>query len=256
MKIGVMQPYFLPYIGYFQMIEAVDKYILYSDVNFSKKGWSNRNKILLKDGAIKTITVPLAGQSSDLKINKIKIFNQTNWEQKMLSSIYTNYKGSRFFNEIYPFLETQFKNKFEYLYQLNGYLIENICSFIGIKTEIEYEHKNKYIALEEKLLDIDSGNFSQFQYKKELKPDKKVARIIEICKSENATIYVNAIGGQELYFKKVFAEFGVDLMFIEMQEFKYQQFTHEFQPNLSIVDVLMHNGANGTKNLMQKYTLI
>lgn len=156
MKLGVMQPYFLPYIGYFQLIEAVDKYILYSNLNFSKRGWSNRNRILLKDGTIKTITVPLEGQSSNSMIWEVRIFNQTKWEDKLLSTIYMNYKGSRFFDEVYPLFEELLKNRFEYLYQLNGYLIESICNFIGVKTEIEYENKNNYSELEENLLDIDN----------------------------------------------------------------------------------------------------
>ena len=203
------------------MIHAVDKYIIYSDLNFSKRGWSNRNRILLKDGTINTITVPLAGQSSNLLINQIKIFNQKKWEVGLLSTIYTNYKGSSFFDEVYPFLESLLTYRFEYLYQLNGYLIDNICDLIGIETIIEYENLNRYCELEEQLTEIDEKDYSHFQYMEKLRPEKKVARIVEICKTENATIYINAIGGQKLYSKEEFSEYGIKLKFIKMDKFDY-----------------------------------
>ena len=256
MKLGVMQPYFLPYIGYFQLIEAVDKYILYSNLNFSKRGWSNRNRILMKAGTINTITVPLESQSSSLLINQIKVFNKINWKDKLLKTIYLNYKGAPYFDEVYPFLEKLFMYQFEYLYQLNGFIIKNICNFIGITTEIEYENHINYSELEKKLLNIENNDFHQFPYMQEIKPDKRVARIIEICRTENIHIYVNAIGGQNLYYKKIFADLEIDLRFIKMQEFEYPQFFNSFAPNLSIVDVLMHNGSEGTLNLIKKYIFV
>ena len=256
MKLAIMQPYFLPYIGYFQAIDAVDKYILYSNLNFSKRGWSNRNRILLKDGSIKTMTVPLLNQSSKSLNNSIKIVNDREWKSQLLKTIYLNYKGAIYFDDVYPYLKNLMDSSFEYLYQLNGFLIKNICNYIGIDTKIEYEELNKYSDLEEKLLEIDTNNYSQFQYMKKTNPEKRVARILEICRYENASTYINAIGGQTLYSKEEFAKYGVDLQFIKMDEFRYPQFSEDFEPNLSIVDVLMHNGSEGTKNLIKKYSLI
>lgn len=251
-----MQPYFLPYIGYFQAIDAVDKYILYSDVNFSKRGWMNKNRILLKDGSIITLTLPLLNQSSCSLIHSIKIANNTNWKNKLLKTIFFNYKRASYFDETYPFIEKLFDNSFEYLYQLNGFLIESISKFIGIETIIEYENSKKYYELEQRLREIDENNYSKFKYMEKTRPEKKVARIIEICKTENATTYINAIGGQTLYSKYEFSDHGIVLNFIKMEEFDYLQFSHDFQPNLSIIDVLMHNGSEGTKRLIRKYTLI
>lgn len=251
-----MQPYFLPYIGYFQAIDAVDKYILYSDVNFSKKGWMNRNRLLMKDGSIFTMTTPIIRKSSGKLISSIKIDKSTRWKSKLLRTIYTSYKGSAFFEEVYPFLEKIFSPSFDYLYQLNGYLIDRICNFTGIETVIEYDNSNKYIQLEKQLLDIDNNNYSQYQYMTKTNPEKRVARILEICRYENASTYINAIGGQKLYSKEEFAKYGIDLQFIKMHEFSYPQFSQNFEPNLSIVDVLMHNGSEETKNLIRKYSLI
>ena len=256
MKLAIMQPYFLPYIGYFQAIDAVDKYILYSNVNFSKRSWMNRNRVLIKNSNTNIITAPLISQSSDALINSIKIGNDVDWKKTLLKTIFLNYKGAMYFEETYPFLENIFENSFEYLYQLNGYLIESICNFIGIDTTIEYNNINKYDELEDKLLEIDEGNYSHFEYMEKTKPDKKFARILEICKYENASIYVNAIGGQNLYSKDEFSKYGIDLKFIRMQDFQYPQFSQKFEPNLSIVDVLLHNGSEGTNQLIKKYTFI
>ena len=256
MKLAIMQPYFLPYIGYFQAIYAVDKYILYSNVNFSKHSWINRNRVLMKNGNTIIVSAPLISQSSNTLIKSIKIFNDVDWNKRLLKTIYFNYKGAIYFEETYSFLENIFENSFEYLYQLNGYLIESICNFIGIDTTIEYSNLNKYDDLEEMLLEIDKDNYSQFQYLLKTKPEKKVARILELCKSENATTYINAIGGQDLYSKEEFLKYGIDLNFIKTEEFDYPQFNHNFQPNLSIVDVLMHNWSEGTKKLLDKHTLV
>ncbi|MFA5555449.1 MAG: WbqC family protein, partial [Phycisphaerae bacterium] len=149
-----------------------------------------------------------------------------------------------------------FSKSFEYLSQLNGYLITNICNYIGIKTTIESDSTNKYLELERKLLKIDENDYSHFRYMEKTRPEKKVARILEICKTENATTYINAIGGQNLYSNEEFSKYGIDLKFIQTEEFEYPQFSQDFQPNLSIVDVLMHNGSVGTKKLLQKHTLI
>lgn len=256
MKLAGMQSYFLPYIGYFQLIDAVDKFVLSSNLNFSKQGWINRNRLLIKNQSVFTITVPTIGASSNKSISSIKLDLSPKWKKKLLRTIYTNYKGAEHFNEVYPFLENIFSPSFEYLYQLNDYLIIKICSFIGIETIIEADNTKKYFEMEKKLLKIDENDYSHFQYMEKTKPEKKVARILEICKTENATTYINAIGGQNLYFNEDFSKYGIDLKFIQTEKFEYPQFSHDFQPNLSIVDVLMHNGSLGTKDLIKKYTII
>lgn len=251
-----MQPYFLPYIGYFQAIDAVDKYILYSNVNFSKHGWINRNRLLIKDGSIHTITVPLIKQSSSTLVKSIKIANNFEWQKKLIKTINQNYKNAKFFDEAYPFFEKLLSNTFDYLYDLNGYFIHEIIDFIGIETTIEYNNIDKYTELEKRLTEIDNNNYSPFKYLQATRPKKKTARIIEICRNENADTYINAIGGVSLYSKKEFSEYGVDLKFIKMKEFDYPQLSKIFEQNLSIIDVLMHNGVEKTKRLIKQYTLI
>jgi len=255
-SLAIMQPYFLPYIGYFQLINEVDKYILYSNLTFIKDGWMNRNQILLKNGGVSKISVPLVRKSSNSLINEIRIDNSQAWKRKMINTFFLNYKGSEYFDEFFPFLENLLNEKFEYLSELNSHLIVNISEFIGIETKIECNNFEKYIEQEEKLLNVEEDDYSHFQYLKKTRPNTKVARVLEMSKNENASVFVNAIGGQQLYSKKEFLNYGIDLYFIKTLDFEYKQFSQPFTSNLSIVDVLMHNGKNETLNLIKKYQLI
>ena len=256
MKLAGMQSYFLPYIGYFQLIEAVDKFILSSNLNYSNHGWINRNRILIKNQSIFTMTVPIKSASYKDSISSIRIDINSNWKKKLLRTIYTNYYGAKHFNDVYPFIENLLSNSYEYLFQLNNHIITNICRYIGIDTIIDFDNSNKYFELEKKLLGIDKSDYSQFQYMEKTRPEKKVARILEICKTENATTYINAIGGQKLYPNEEFSKYGINLKFIQTEEFDYPQFSKDFVPNLSIIDVLMHNGSIETNKLLQKYTFV
>ena len=256
MKLGIMQPYFLPYIGYFQAIYEVDKYILYSNLSFIKDGWMNRNRILIKNGGISNILVPLLHKSSNTFIYEIRIDNSRLWKQKILKTFFLNYKGSKYFDETFSFFEKLFSESFDYLSDLNSHLIVNLSDFIGIQTEIVHSNFNKYIEIERKLQEIENGDYSQFEYMEKTKPIKKVARVLAISIDERADIFVNAIGGRELYSKNEFMKYGIDLKFVQTNEIEYSQFSSSFIPNLSIVDVLMHTGKIGTLELIKKYTLI
>ena len=256
MKLAVMQPYFLPYIGYFQGIYAVDKYILYPNLTFIKDGWMNRNRILVKNGPVSIISVPLVNKSSNFMINEIRIDNTQPWSQKMLKTFFLNYKGSAYFDEFYPFLSELLNQRFDFLSELNAHLIVAIAEYIGIKTEIEYNNFEKYIDLEKQLLMVDQGDYSAFQFMEKTRPVKKVARVLELVKRENASDFINAIGGQSLYSKEEFSNYNVNLNFIQTAEFSYPQFKSDFNPHLSIVDVLMHNGKDNTLELIKKYSLV
>lgn len=256
MKLAIMQPYFMPYIGYFQAIYSVDKYILYSNLSFIKDGWMNRNRILIKDGSISIISVPLIHKSSNNFIYEILVDKNKKWNIKLLKSIFLNYKGCDYFEEVYPLFEKLLNQSYDYLYELNAYTLIGIARFIGITTPIEFDNKENYFDLEKKLLNIENGDYSDFIYMKKTQPIKKVARILAISNIEKADVFVNAIGGQDLYDKDEFKQYGIDLKFIKTDNFSYSQFSKEFASNLSIIDVLMHNGKAGTMELIKKYTLI
>lgn len=253
MKLAIMQPYFMPYLGYFQAIAAVDKYIIYENLTFIKDAWMNRNRLIQKNGTILQINVPLLHKSSNTLISDIKIDNSQKWSDKILKMLVLNYKGAKYFDEIYNLIQEIFSIKYETLHELNSNCVVKIAKYLDIQTEIVFNNEN-YIEFEEKLNHFD--DYSLFPELELTKPIKKVARVLEMCKMEGSNFFVNAIGGQELYSKDEFKKYGIDLYFIKMDDIKYKQFSDEFVPYLSIIDVLMHNGKEGTKELLNRYTLV
>ena len=254
MRLAIMQPYFMPYIGYFQAISAVDKYILYSNLNFIKEAWMNRNRILLNDGRIYQFTVPLLHKSSNCLIRDIMVDNSKPWAKNLLTTISSNYKKAPFFEETYALIETLLSAEHHSLSSLNSTTLRAIANHLDIKTIIE-DDNSRFLEMEDKLSRLDNG-YDDFPFLKLTSPIRKVARVIEMCRLEGADLFINAIGGQELYSKNEFKQYGIDLYFIQTNEISYKQYKDHFEPNLSIIDVLMNNGKEGTKYLLKEYTLI
>ena len=244
MKLAIMQPYFMPYIGYFQAMAAVDKYLLYDKVAFIKKGWINRNRIYIQNVGTQFITIPLKNKSSFTNILDVQIDNTTDWRSKMLNLIYYNYKRSPFFDVVYPLMENSIKQSSELISEYNFVVLNQIATFLDINTPIELCTDPMYEGIEEQLAKYDDSLL------------RKYDRIKFICQANNADNYINPIGGQELYDKQIFAQQGITLNFVQTQVIPYPQLAPEFIPNLSIIDVLMHNGKAGTKQLLNAYTLI
>ncbi|MFY0593571.1 WbqC family protein [Roseivirga sp.] len=246
MKVAIMQPYFFPYIGYFQMIAAVDKFILYDLVSYRKASWMNRNRLFdISKKEVFYFRAPIRKFSLGTKIRDIELQDVEDWRKKILREVYYNYKRSRFFDEIFPRLEKVIRFETNSLHKFNTNAISNIAEWVGITTEISFQNES-YLQIEQELL-IDYSE----------RPEEiKNKRIIRICESENSTHYVNAIGGMELYDKSYFEQYGINLSFIKTDEIKYDQVGEEFIPNLSVLDVLFHNGLIKTGELIKNYRLI
>ncbi len=228
-----MQPYFFPYIGYFQLINAVDKFIIYDDVNYINRGWINRNNILI-NGVASFIQIPLSGASQNKLINEVKILNEAKWKIKFLRTIEQSYKKAPFFIAIYDLIQTQINKEHAHISGLNEVSTQAVCKYLGINTQ------------------IISGS-SHYQNKHKSGQD----RILDICKIENADHYINPIGGMELYDRELFDENKIKLNFIQSSAIFYPQFNNLFAPYLSIIDVLMfcEPGYIKTK-LLKAYELI
>lgn len=224
-----MQPYLFPYIGYFQTINAVDKYVLYDDVNFIKQGWINRNRILL-GGKDYIFNLTLSGASSFKLINEIGIIDN---KAKILKTIQQAYKKAPYYSETSILLENILEFESDNLAVFINNSIRKICEFLNINTEL-------IISSE---LDKDST----------LKAQDKV---IHICKNLGADQYINAFGGQELYNKEDFAKEDIKLSFIKTEPIIYEQFKNEFVPWLSIIDVMMFNSVDDISIMLNKYELI
>lgn len=232
MKLGIMQPYFFPYIGYWQLINAVDKYVLYDDVNFIKGGWINRNRILV-NGKPQYFNVQMKGASSFRLINEIQINNSEIYINKNIKTIYMAYHKAPYFEKINSLIEKILSNRTENLteYVINS--IKCISEYLDIKTEFIISSslpKNNKIKGQDKIIDI--------------------------CKKLHADEYYNAIGGMELYSFDKFKENGIILSFVKTNDICYQQFNNEFVPNLSILDVMMFNSQEEIKRMLDDFTLI
>lgn len=229
MKLGIMQPYFFPYIGYFQLINAVDKYVIYDDVNYIKSGWINRNRILLNNRDF-LLNLNLKESSSFKKINEIVIGNNGD---KLLKTITQAYKKAPHYSQAYPLIEQIINYSGNNLAKFLANSIILVSEYLGIKTEFVVS--------------------SDLQKNNELKGQDKV---ISICKTLNASEYYNAIGGQELYSKNTFEEKSIKLFFLKTNPIHYKQFDNEFIPNLSIIDVIMFNSPQQINKMLNEYELL
>ncbi|HQQ62856.1 MAG TPA: WbqC family protein [Pseudomonadales bacterium] len=176
-------------------------------------------------------------------------------EKKLIHTIALNYRGSIYFDEVFPLIEKLIKSDYGLLYEYNANIIKEISFFLDIETEIVSNNKN-YFQLETDLNQIANNNYTLFPGLLKTTPLKKAARVLQICQMEKANTFINAIGGQGLYNKREFEEYNIKLYFIETRPYAYKQFSESFFSHLSIVDVLMHNGKEGTKNLLHNYNLI
>ena len=233
MKVAIMQPYIFPYIGYFQMINAVDFFVLYDDVNYIKGGWINRNKIVV-NGSEKLFTIPLSGASSFKLINEIEINKTSKEYRKILVTIEQSYKKAPYFKDVFPMIENIFNSNYGQISDFIANGMTTICKYLNIKTEI-YTSSVKF---------AESNGLP------------KEERIVNICQTLGASTYINAIGGQELYSKEYFAKKSIDLKFIKANPIKYQQFNDTFIPWLSIIDVLMFNSPQEVHPFLNNFQLI
>jgi hypothetical protein len=253
-RLAVMQAYFFPYIGYFQLIHAVDRLILYPHVHYIKRGWMNRNRILIKNSGPQYIHVPLSKKTVKGNIDQVRIDGEDGfWKRKLLKIIRFNYSGSDYYDEIYPFLENAISPEIPSLHGFNVHLIKQIAGHLGLKAEIS-DGLNRTDEVEQRLnsgsKQMVCGSFLEGE------PDRKTRRVIEICLLENAGTYINPIGGLELYKRDVFSMNGIRLFFLKKGEMSYRQFDNDFYPDLSIIDVLMHVGRSGAKRFLEDYRLI
>lgn len=233
MKLGIMQPYLFPYVGYFNLIKAVDLFVLYDDVNFIKQGWINRNN-LLANGQPQMFTVPLRNASSFAHIRDVEINDvRYPWfKDKINKTLEQHYHKAPFFFTIMPILGKVFEQDYRYISEISYESISEVCKYLGIETKL-VESFDRY------------GN-------EDLKREK---RVIDICEKENADQYINMIGGKELYSKKEFKEKDIELKFLKPRNIQYKQFNSPFVPWLSIIDVLMFNSPEETNRILKEYDL-
>lgn len=232
MKVAIMQPYFLPYIGYFQLIKAVDEFIIYDNIEYTKKGWINRNRILV-NGVDAYISLPIKKDSDYLMVNER--FLAESWDvdkKKIFSKIRESYRKAPFYNQTIEVVEQIFK-----------YDDKNLFGFI---------YNSLLILLQQLQISTSINISSSLQINHALKNKEKV---IALCKSKHAKVYVNPIGGLGLYSKDQFLTNCIELQFIRSNPIEYKQFNNTFVPWLSIIDVMMFNSPEQINQMLDKFTL-
>jgi hypothetical protein len=233
MKLAIMQPYFMPYIGYFQLINSVDKFVIYDNIQYTKKGWINRNRILVNEKD-QLITLPIKKDSDYLNVVEREL--SESWgkdKNKMLNVIKSSYNKAPYFQETFELISKCLNNPEVNLFRFIYDSIVLINAHLEIKTPI-------IISSE---VNIDHTLKSQ---------DK----VLSLCKEQNADVYINSIGGIELYDKEVFKQNNIKLNFIKSNPIQYKQFNNEFVSWLSIIDVMMFNSKEQIKEYLNSYTLI
>jgi len=232
-KLAIMQPYLFPYMGYFQLLAAADVFVFYDDVNFIKGGWIQRNYILSQEKRL-LFSIPLKKSSSNKNINEIQIDSRLygHWKKKFLKTLEQNYKKAPHFNAVYPMVENLLKGNYRNISEMAANSITVVKKYLNLEVELKF-----------------SSNLVKNNSK------KGETKVIEICKTLNISKYINPYGGKSLYDKEYFSKNSVELSFIKSKEIKYKQFGKEFEPNLSIIDVLMFNSKEEVKEMLNLYIL-
>jgi len=226
-----MQPYLFPYIGYFQLMHAVDRFVVADDYTFIKQGWINRNRLLI-NGAAAYFTVPLKRHPSTALIREVEIDSGRPWQAGILKTVANFYRRAPSFDAIYPIVERVLGGPFTAIGDMARSSLHEVCAYLAINPSM-----------------VDSASTYRNSHL------KGQDRVIDTCLAEGATEYVNAPGGRELYSGEAFRAHGIALRFIAPGEVVYRQFAEPFVPSLSVIDVLMFNTRDQARELLRRYEL-
>lgn len=229
MIIAIKQPYFLPYIGFWQEVKAVDKYVFFDDVNYINRGWINRNYILV-NGMKFLFTLSLKEASQNKHINEIEISD--NFE-RLRKTIEFAYKKAPFFCPTMELLNKILTYENRNLSRFVGNSIEEISNYLGFSTS--------------------------FLYSSEIEKDERLHKqdkLIDICERLNADAYYDSTGAITMYDKPTFNAHNINLSFVKSSILPYKQFNNEFVPGLSIIDVLMFNDINKINEMLSAFELL
>lgn len=234
MKVALMQPYFFPYLGYYQLINSVDEFVVFDNAQYVRRSWMNRNRILNEHKESSFITTPIRKAPRETKIKDIIINNDTNWQEKIFHQLYY-YKNAPYYKDVLDFLNECLLNSNSNLSEFNTSLLRKSCALLSIDTNIT--------ILSHRFPDIDSANAADEWG-------------IEVSKALNATEYINAIGGKEFYNQQKYQDNGLNIKFINPILTPYEQLKNNFIPGLSIIDVMMFNDINNVKEMLEIQELI
>ena len=224
MRVVVLQPTYLPWMGYFDMMDEADIFVFYDDVQFSVQSWQQRNKIKTAQGWT-WLTVPVVRQFGSL-INDTRINNNSNWNKKHWESIKQSYSKAPFFEEYGSIFKEIYENEWEYLPDLNMTLIKTLKEMLGLKAKL-----------------IVSSDLSIEGVKTE--------RLLTTLKKLGASEYISGPGAKNYLEVNGFRENNIKLYWYEYQHPVYPQIRGEFIPYLSVIDLLLNTGDAAIKHLRE-----
>lgn len=232
LRIAIKQPYFFPWIGFWQELYAVDKYVVYDDVNFINRGWIHRNRILV-NGQPKYFNLPMFGASQNKLISQIQVNNDTKEIHRNCCIIHDAYRKAPYYNIVFPVIEEILNCGRDNVAAFLTESIRIICRYLNIETEL--------------LVSSDIPKDCSL---------KAQDKILDICRVLNADEYIDSMGATGLYQKNAFEERGMKLWFLKTEVVNYQQFDNQFCGSLSIIDVMMFNSVAEIDEMLKKYELV
>lgn len=227
-RLSINQPYFFPYIGFFQLLHACSKFVSLDDANFIKRGWINRNRILI-NGKPTYLNLQIVDASQNRKICETKIDKYSGWKDDILKKLRISYSRAPFYTDTFTVVRNTLDTHSDLVSDISFQSILEVCNYLKLRREFGRCQGDVAGSGEE--------------------------RIIGICKKENAGSYVNLPGGQELYDREKFRNDGIELLFIEPKLREYRQFGGDFVPGLSIIDVMMFNSPEAILDMISDYGL-
>lgn len=227
MRIGILQPGYLPWLGFFEQLYKTDIFVIYDDVQYDKNGWRNRNRIKTSQG-IQWLTVPvlIKGQQQPL-VKEVKINNVLNWRRKHLTALKTNYSKAFYFNRYFDLFEEVFSMEWELLVDLDIKLIKMICKEIKLEREIVFSSD----------LDIEG---------------ERIERLVKICKKFGADTFYEGASGRSYIDDQIFLKEGITVEYQDYVHPVYTQLYGDFQPYLSIIDLLFNEGERSLDIIIGK----
>jgi hypothetical protein len=216
MIVSVHQPQYLPWLGYFDKIDRADVFVLLDTVQFKKNEWQNRNRIKTAQG-VQWITVPVLYHFPQL-IREVEINNREKWQHKQRKTILSNYRKAPCWSTLAPFFEEIFSTDWDTIAKLNIHVVKRLAAILGIETPL-------FVAS-----DMDAF------------PEDPDERLIAIARHFGADAYLAGSGGHDYMDLEKYREDGVDVIFQEYRHPVYNQLYGDFEPFLSVIDLIFNHG--------------
>lgn len=236
MKLGIMQPYFFPYLGYFALIKHTDKWIVFDTVQYIEHGWMNRNRIIHPNKPEDMyITVPLQKHAREIRIDEVRINSQENYKEKILAQIWSSYKKrAAYFQPVYHLVEDVLSCDTDYLSEMNVYGMRKVTEYLDISFDYEVFSKMNLVIDEVH----DAGEWA-----------------LHISRALGADTYINPPGGVALFDPQKFHRAGIQLEFLKIHLQPYAQKKAKFIEGLSIIDVMMFNSPESVRQMLDDYEI-